>query len=323
MKKISVSRQYIAALIPALLVCAASKTSAQTASENYANVDDWLCQGNPAVTGPQALRNDACVPTSSANGLSYLEAYQLLISNPDPFTTSPDSYTDGVNPLITAMGTVAGSGTTTSGQMNGLQSYLSPAGANPAPKVWLAGQVSPFEVAAPAGSGLNGFYGGGINAGIAMHNNNPTAQYLADKLDDNDGVELGIAWGSVSDGRFRANGGHEVAVDSINMNGGTGTIGILDPWGAGVGANAGTGNAVQELLSVSTVTITGYGSFLEVTYPLTYVGPDDFGTTAFAGNGQVGVIMDDAIEGVPDGGTTVLLLGSAMTALGALRRRYC
>ena len=298
------------------LAAAAAVGQAQTASENYGNVDTWLGQGNASVTGPQALRDNACVPTASANGLSYVEAYQLFVSKPDPFTVSPNDYT-AVNALITSMGTTTG-GTTTSGQMNGLKSYLGAGGANPAPNIKLSGQVSPMEVAGV--NGLTGFYGGGVNAGIAMRNENPTARFMAHALSQNSGLEMGIAWGSVSGGTFTAAGGHEVTVTSINMSGGSGTIGILDPWGTEVGGHAGS-SATVELLSVTTVTITGRGSFLQVTYPDLYVGPDEPSTSFFAGGGKTGIIVDTAVQSVPDGGTTSVIFGSAAFGLMAWRRR--
>ena len=218
------TRPWFVSLIAASLSCGALHLHAQTASEDYSIVNTWLGQGNASVNGSQAVQNNSCVPTSTANGLSYLDAYQLSLSLPSPFTVSPNSYA-AVNALQTQMGTTA-SGTTTSGELNGLQTYLSaPAGANknPAPSVTLGGQASPAEPAA--------FFGAGLNAGLNLQNANPTAQFLANALTAHDGVQIGILWGTVSDGNFTYDGGHFVSLTSISLTGGSGTMGILESLG--------------------------------------------------------------------------------------------
>ena len=61
----------------ASLCCATLNLKAQDASEFnlYNNINIFLGQGNSQVNGSQALLNNSCVPTSTANGLSFLEQY--------------------------------------------------------------------------------------------------------------------------------------------------------------------------------------------------------------------------------------------------------
>ena len=300
-------------LTVAFLSCAAFNLNAQiySASEDYSLLSTYLGQGNSAVNGGQAVQNNSCVPTSTANGLAYLEAYQVqVLYNADPFTVSPDNYA-AVNALQTAMGTTAG-GTTTSGELNGLQNYLS--SINPGSGVAISAQASLAEPAS--------FFGTGVNAGIALQNANPTAQFLTDALNANDAVQLGILWGTVSGGNFTYNGGHFVSLDSINLNDGSGTMGILDPWGSG-GVNAGS-SAAQISLSVSTVALTGLGSFLYVTYPVVAAGgpePGEAGDTQFAGGAQTGIILVDAVESVPEPATFGLVAIGLLGALTIRRQR--
>ena len=56
------------------------------------------CQPNLGATyGPfsVAIGPNACVPTATAIGLSYLENYLNVTDDTDPFTTSPNSYAQG------------------------------------------------------------------------------------------------------------------------------------------------------------------------------------------------------------------------------------
>ena len=303
-------------LTTALLSCAAFNLNAQvyTASEDYTLISTYLGQGNASVNGGQVVQNNSCVPTSTANGLAYLEAYQTqVLYNSDPFAVTPDNYT-AVNALQTAMGTTA-AGTTTSGELNGLQNYLSTV--NPGSSVTISAQASLAEPAS--------FFGAGVNAGISLQNANPTAQFLANALNANDAVQLGILWGTISGGNstnFTYNGGHFVSLDSLNLNNGSGTIGILDPWGSG-GVNAGT-SASQISLSVSTITLTGLGSFLYVTYPIVAAGgpePGEAGDTQFAGGAQAGIILVDAVESVPEPATIGLVAIGLLAALTIRRQR--
>ncbi|HUE37403.1 MAG TPA: PEP-CTERM sorting domain-containing protein [Candidatus Acidoferrum sp.] len=253
----------------------------------------WLGQGNAAITGSQALRNNACCPTATANGLAYLEQYASSIAFPDPFAVSPDNYTT-INTFISMMGTTP-AGTLDGNQLSALRTYL---GSN-APNVTVAQSLS----------------------------SNVTAGVLGNALSARNAVELGITWGN---GTTFNNGGHELTLVSMSLSGGSGTMTVLDPWGAGVGTNAGTAG-VLETLTVSTLNLTaanlpGFdapGNYLEITYPITVSGPDDTfsqdGTTARGGNGQMGIIDADTIETLVPEPTSVALFGVGVAGV-ALRR---
>src|SRR2546422_10281326 len=131
------ARARMALGVSLLLLSLASVARAQSGSETLADFG-LLGQGNASVNGSQALKNNSCAPTAITNGLTYLETYLLSISQPDPFTTSPNTYTQ-LNNLQSAMVTGT-TGTPLTTMWTGLQSYFSPVGANPAPTVTLSGQ---------------------------------------------------------------------------------------------------------------------------------------------------------------------------------------
>jgi hypothetical protein len=195
------------------------------------------------------------------DGLTFLENYQLSISQPDPLSFSP-TYAS-VNNLATAMGTYNNTyyqyynaatnlvytsknarndaaaialgavsyaqrdnigGTPTTWMFNGLQSYLGAAGANPAPTISISGQIGG---ATPAG-----WLQGAFNPGMSLaQNTTPTAAFLANALNANYAVELTLEWGVFNGNTWVSKGGHEVTLDAINLgNDGTGTIQFLDPY---------------------------------------------------------------------------------------------
>ncbi len=308
------SPRFVASLLFALI--APKVVQAQAASETLT----WfgqLGQGNAAVMraaapSQQDIRNNACVPTSVANGLTFLQNYANFgLDEPSPFTTSPNTYAQ-VNNLIVAMDTDA-DGTAYSDKYNGLQSYLSPAGANPAPRVNIFGQASP---ATKGGVPV-------VNAGIDLAGVNPSVDFLVSALDHNDAVELGLQWGSYnSDNVFTSKGGHSVTLDSISYNASTnfGTLGIIDPWGS----NAIVGNAAASAGDYS-VNFTIENGFIYITLPLTVadgIPNQDIGLGTEAGivlaSGQTARVLNDVVESIPDGGPTVLLLGASLLVLAAL-----
>jgi hypothetical protein len=249
--------------------------------------------------------------------LSYLAGFAAANAEPDPFT-NPVNNIGTANSLQTLMGTSA-SGTALTNMMNGLQSYLTTT--NPAPDVALSTQISPGTPA--------GYVPGTFNAGISVQNAIPTASYLANALNDDDGVELTIIWGVYSGGNFVATGGaHEVTLYSLNMTAGSGTVNFIDPWGTGTGGNAGTTGGVTVNATVSLLT-SGVGSgYLYLTYPITLAGggqdpqDDTSSTTAIGTGGETGIILDDAVESLktPDSGSTALMLAAVAAGLACLCR---
>jgi hypothetical protein len=279
--------------ITALLVCAACNLNAQVASENYASLlSAYLGQGS--ANGSQAVKNNSCVPTSTANGLSFLEFYQISVGNPDPFAFSPNTIAT-VNSLQTLMGTTA-AGTTAAGAISGLNTYLSSPTGDPAPSV------------------------------VTSQTFNPSALFLGNALSLNNAVQLGILWGSITGGTFtpvNGGGGHFVSLTAMNLLGGAGTMTILDPWGNVSGNNAGTeGDFVS--LNVSTVNLNGVGAVLQVTWttnaPEDTTAIDGTGPTSFGGPGATGYIAVDDLEAVPEP-ATMALMGAG--ALAVLARRRC
>jgi hypothetical protein len=293
-----------------MVLSSASSSSAQSGSESIGTFS-FLGQNNTEVMYENTanVRPFACVPTAVANGLYYLEHNAAMEGQPDPFTVSPGNYT-AVNVLAQAMNTTSTyyynpnpphqllptGGTTIAGAGLGLINYLSPGGKNPAPRVSVTGQYSPDTPGSWIGPG----------SGVEAFTENfakttPTAAYLAEALNENDGVEIGIQFGNFGGNSaltFNPTGGHEVTLYDIDFNAATerGSIEFIDPFGTSAYTVDGT------------LTLTD--GFLYVKYQT------QKGQTVF------GRILDDMVESVnaPDGGMTSCLLGGGLAGLGALRR---
>jgi PEP-CTERM motif len=315
--------------IPLVLLLSTPAVFAQSGSEDYSIVTgqpggQLMGQINASVNGGTAVQNMSCVPTATADALSYLAAYQEVTYDTTPFTVTPNTYT-AVNALQSNMGTTS-KGTSTTGQVNGLNTYLTTG--NPAPTVKISGQVSQLET-----SGTIPGYGSGIfAAGTSITTANPSASFLANALNANAAVEVGILWGTLSGTSFYPSGGeHELALNQINLS--SGTIGFVDPGGtSGIQQNGGV---------LSSGNIAGWGNFLYITYPTlvsgpdTYYDPDDLNlpnsqnlvdpdpnATAFGVNdGETAIIIDDTIETVPEPSTYALLGIGALGAFFMGRRR--
>lgn len=302
-------------LITSLIGYSAYSVCAQSASENYSLITNYggqlLAQGNAGVNGSQALMNNSCAPTAVANGLSYLQGYGYSTDN-NPFSTSPNTYAT-VNALQTSMGTDPVYATSGGGALSGTQTWLNDHPTTPT--------VYTYQNAAPSLS------------------------VLANFLNRNDGVQLGILWSTVANpivnnGAFTPmDGGHFVSLDSVD--GTDGTIGILDPWGAGTSNGAGGYNAgttpTQDTLDFSVVTIAAggvnslaAGTYLKVTYATPIPPYGDFPSlpsgTAYAGAGGTGLIVLDQVESlVPTPEPSSLIMSALATAgiggFAFLRRR--
>jgi hypothetical protein len=318
---------------------------AQSGSED-ASLFSTFGQLNAGVTVMNGILigTNACVPTATVNGLGFLEDYQLSIGQPDPLSFSP-TYTS-VNNLATAMQTFNNNiyryynaatnfiywsyvpndpnappswafyttqanvgGTYTTSMFNGLQTYLSLAGNNPAPTISISGQVA----AGTPGGWISGAFNPGMN--VAM-NTTPTAGFLADALNANFAVELTLEWGvfNTNGAWLSYGGGHEITLESINMTNTTGTMQFLDPWGNSAVQTLGTLLLTNGYLFVTDSATNDPFDYLEATnYFL-----DDFdGTNDVVAlppgdlGGLVGRIDVDMIESVPEPSTYSLAAGGA------------
>lgn len=290
-------------LAVASVLLAASLAQAQSGSENISFFGTFG-QGNNAIVGAnsQAVANMACVPTATINGLTYLQNYQASIGNPNTLSFGP-TYTS-INNLITSMGTTA-NGTGMGNAANGLASYLGPTGANPAPTVTINGQYTSL------GTYTTGWYTGMPGT---FANTTPTASFLANALNANDGVEFTVVWGSMTNGTYYVNGGgHELTLQSINL--GAGTISFLDPWGNTQPVNNGGTSA-----NLYTANLSVQSGFLTVMYPTNNAAtglepdPEEINSTDPGdANGQIGYIVADMVEAVPEPAPSTLI-GAAMVA---------
>jgi len=234
--------------------------------------------------------------------------------------------TKAVNGAIIPVG-----GTLVNSMYNGLASYLSATGKNPAPTVIITGQQNPADVPA------NWYGTSGKPPAVTpiepkgVETETPTVSYLAKALTANAAVEVMIQWGTYATakdgqpvGAFTALGGaHELTLDFISLNTktDTGTIGYLNPEPTTTGTKA---MAFTSKFSVAP------GGYLYFSIPGT---PSDvvFGGFPGAGGDPSGRITSDMVESlpmqglgpasaVPDGVSTLLILGASLMGLAAFRR---
>lgn len=277
------------------VVGAAPGAFAQSGSELATSSDFGNTgQGDATIVGQygQGLANNACVPTADANGMMYLQNYWEATYGQSLFAAPPSSGT-AVNSLISDMGTTA-NGTTINGEFSGLQNYLA---ANPAPNVRVTGQYSPSipsgwltsSPAIPAGPYVQN-----------VQNVTPTAQYLATALNANDGVEVGIQWGSLANNAFTTSGtgGHQLTLEQISWNSstGTGTATFIDPWGSetSVAPGATAGELTGTLCSIDGNLVVSFNSLS----PNGYTAASESNDSAIGHGNHVesGVILEDTVE---------------------------
>jgi hypothetical protein len=209
-------------------------------------------------------------------------------------------------------------GTFVNNMYNGLQSYLSKKGANPAPRVILSGQQMASAVPKSFYSANGGKVPNWVTSG------KPTTSFLATALDDNDGVEMQIQWGTYKGTTFTPGfGAHELTLDYISLNTATdkGEIGFLDPEGSATKATA-----LMTPLSL----VNGYLYFSDPAD----ITDNELGDGPGAAGDHFGRITSDIVEGlapiaaqgppnprgVPDGASTLFILGAAIIGLAAFAR---
>jgi hypothetical protein len=329
-------------ILTALLVTSVTLSlKAQTGSEltYYADGEFGDLNQNGGVSyidptgGGVNVGPEACAPTSTINAMTMLENVDNVTLGQN-YSIAANGF-HAVDQLAAAMGTrnnptVPAAGTSYSGMINGVSSYIGAGGANPAPAVKIVGgQYAPNTVYPLVGltqatvntyvpSGFIGTVPAGPYQNVA-----PTAQYMANLLKQSAAVEIGIQWGSYSGQNFIPDGGgHAVTLDYINFNPtlGTGTIDFLD-------SDTRASGAYQE-----TGTIALINGYLELTYDTTVSGTpsDPLDDPAFlpqptgdalAGGGEQGRIIIDLAENVPDGGLMALMLGATVAGLAAFSHR--
>jgi len=289
---------------------------------------------NPNYSNSVAINVNACVPTSVADALTFLNNANggNLFQNYDP-----NSYT-AVNGLAAAMGTFnatyagpGSSGYTNLGgsyfsyggsgfqsvavppnEITGITNYVSSSGANPAPSISIVG-----------GQYYNSVVGNnnGIPASLSsiITGTIPTAGFLANNLNANNAVEIWLQWGAYNSAldTFTNYGGmHSVALTAITDNSGIGSLSFWDPWGGG-----GT-NAVWINADLS----TSAGGFLYLTNmivsdPTASAGGVDF--LSDAGSDPSARIVTDLAEAVPEPAACALMtVGVIGLSVWRMRRRY-
>ena len=312
------------ASVGALSLCTSTQAQTYSGSENYSAIPIYDQLTDTTVNNADPINENACVPTSTAEGLAFLQYYQTdVLDHPSPFGTSVLNFSDTaeipiINGLATAMGTQQNDpngpyGTTYPGRINGTTSYLSATGANPSRAYVVGGQYAANY--SPAAS-----IGNTVKSSMQA---NSTSLFLANALDQNYGVQFSLLWGGLDDGTYtKGQGGHQVDLEAISYNTktGTGTISFIDPYGG------------DDIVNASLTKVTGgaYSGDIYVTYPeLTgdngeageddFVGPWEDGAATEPGGG--GIIINDMAEAIPDSAMTLSLLSASFVGLAALKRR--
>jgi len=282
---------------------------AQTASEPLADFGS-LGQGNAGVTVVNGLniQYNACAPTAVANGLTFLQNYFAA----PIFSQNVNSYAT-VNALATAMGTANNNywvyKNITTGRLSYYNANVNPQNVPAAP----AGTVYVKTLYNVGGTSAQNIYngvgtylrtvnptGGGPSVSYGQQFN-PTATTLYNDLNADDAVEVGILWGTNTVATPNnpsivkaSGGGHFVTLESITMNGNSGTMKIIDPWGASTpaGGPGSTANLV-------TLNYTVQGGVLAITG--TFGNDADTIGRMFGGAGSAmsGLLTLDDIQTVP------------------------
>jgi hypothetical protein len=329
-------------LISSALLLVTSVAPAQTASENsnlsffgtLGQLNGGVTYINPNYNGSAAytdinIQQNACVPTSVANGLIFLN--NLYGGNLFQNYNQINNYAF-VNDLAASMGTFNiqsnaspfgivggtyynGAGNNQFGvtvppnEISGLANYISPTGSNSAPRVSIVG-----------GQYTSSLFGsGGIPNSITnlFNATTPTAQFLATALDKSQAVTFWIEWGAYStNGVWTADGGrHSLTLTSITDNSGSGQMQYWDP------AGNGDTNAVWTTANLQTI-----GGFLYINdftniEPFAAEANDDANDLGGDGNYTSGRLIADFVQTAPEPTPFAILAVSAAVGLGMRRFR--
>jgi len=325
----------VAVAVLASCLSVATIAQAQTADEPIYDFGQFG-QGNAGITVANTLniQPNACVPTSVDDGLIFLENYQVGLGHTDPFSASQNNV-NVINTLATGMGTENNNFTVVTNGA-GKRFFYKNQYIGTAPGTVINAPGGPYYVVrtdynvggtslAKMVSGLTAYLPT-VNPVNLPHvytttGVNPSAGTLAQFLSGDDAIELTMLWGTnnAATGKFVATGGgHEVDLEGIKMTSATtGTLTIVDPWGATQpgGAPAATANLVT-----CNITVTNGGLFVSGNF-----GDDSdvIGNYIGAGGQNASAMVTyDMVESVPDSASTLLLLGVSAMGLTALRNKF-
>lgn len=239
--------------------------------------------------------NDACVPTSTTNALTFLQNFYPTIYGTNLSGVGYTEWEDTDSALIGFMGTTAGNGTYDPQFVYGLQSYLTSINA---PPVFLDGIF--------AGAG----WGGSYPKPAFVDEGHPTTGFLFDSLSSNSALVTTIS--------YTNGGGHGILVNGLSWDSltNTGTLYFIDPLDPSQ-AYSGTTGLGPTLQTSGSLSLNEHGHLL-LSYNQ-YQGGLPYSNNDFE---MVDAVIDGALalNPVPEP-STVLLLGIAAAVAFVRRRR--
>jgi len=216
---------FLMILLSATLPTRAQVLSASIAASNFGYLDQYSMNTENSFVG-----DEACVPTSTTNGLTLLQNL-----NPSLFGTglSGSTYEDWHatdNTLIQYLGTTANSGTSYIRIPYGITDYLNSLPGNVTSQITMSGQFSTggWDHRYPQPSYITAV--------------DPTAQFIYTAIQGQDAVLLSIDY-STRNGTYTS-GGHELLASGItwDTSTNTGTIYFVDPLDSSATFSSGASN---------------------------------------------------------------------------------
>lgn len=258
--------------------------------ENYGWLDQYSMNTRHNLVG-----NDACVPTSTTNALTFLQNFYPAIYGTTLSGSGYAAWQDTDSALIGFMDTQANIGTYDPQFVYGLQSYLTNIGAAP---VYMSGTF--FDAG----------WGGSYPRPDFISQGHPTIAFLLDALDSNSALVTTIS--------YFGGGGHGILVNGVTWDtiSNTGTLSFIDPLNPSqnYSGSTPTGGTLQ---TTGLLSLEPSGN-LKLTYDQ-YQGGLPFSPSDFA---TVEAVIDGALalNPVPEPATGALLLLGGI-ALFVVRRR--
>jgi len=241
---------FLMVVLSATLPIQAQVLTASISASYYGYLDQYSMNTENSFVG-----DEACVPTSTTNGLTLLQNL-----NPSLFGTglSGSTYEDWHatdNTLINDLGTTASSGTTYTHIPYGITDYLNSLPGNVTSQITMSGQFSTggWDTRYPQPTYITAV--------------DPTAQFIYTAIQGQDAVLLSIDY-STRNGTYTS-GGHELLASGItwDTSTNTGTIYFVDPLdsSATFSSGASDGTAYDQanapaMITTGTITLLGSGS---------------------------------------------------------------